>query len=91
MFAQLYKEIIKPVVADAIRAENATTPAEKLSIIKRVQKETFENSSDEVKREVEEALAEKVEEKRLKRESTGHTPQEYQEYVYVFHLSMQAS
>jgi hypothetical protein len=82
----MYKELIKPVIAGAIRAENASTPAEKLAVIKRVQKETYKNSSDEAKQEVEKVLAEKVSEKKLKKESTSHTPKEYQEYIYVFHL-----
>lgn len=63
LFGQIYKDIIKPNVTDAIKAENATTPGEKLAIIKRVQKEAYKNSSVEVKEEVEKIFAKKVSEK----------------------------
>jgi hypothetical protein len=46
----MFKEIIKPVVTEALKA--ATTPAEKLAVVKRVQKEAYMNASDDVKQEV---------------------------------------
>ena len=76
----MYKELIKPVFTGALKAENATTPAEKLAVIKRVQKEAYMNASDDVKQEVENALAQKVLAKAsLKEKSTPHTAREYQE------------
>lgn len=76
----MYKELIKPTLADALKAENATTPAEKLAIIKRVQKEAYMNASDDVKQEVEDALAQKVLAKAsLREKDTPRTAKEYQE------------
>ena len=54
LFSQMFKEIIKPVVTEALKA--ATTPAEKLAVIKRVQKEAYTNASDDVKQEARRVL-----------------------------------
>lgn len=80
LFAQMYKDIIKPVMADALRTENPTTSAEKLAIVKRIQKETYEKSSDEIKNDVNQALATKAAEKAsLKQPNPSRSPAEYQE------------
>jgi hypothetical protein len=74
----MFKEIIKPVVTEALKA--ATTPAEKLAVVKRVQKEAYMNASDDVKQEVKDvfdgmALAKAS----LREKTTSVTPKEYQE------------
>ena len=87
LFAQIYKDIIKPNVTDAIEAENATTPGEKLGIIKHVQKEAYENASVEVKEEIKRILAkmvlEKASLKQLDNAITVRTPKEYQECIHI--------
>lgn len=80
LFAQMYKDTIKPIMAKALEAENPTTAAEKLAIVKRVQKEVYENSSDEIKEDVNRVLATKAAEKAsLKNTSLSRSPEEYQE------------
>ena len=80
LFAQMYKDTIKSVMANALKAENPTTAAEKLTIVKRVQKEAYENSSDEIKEDINQVLASKAAEKAsLKKASGPRSPEEYQE------------
>lgn len=82
LFAQMYKDTMGSNVTNAIKAEHATTPGEKLAIIKRMQREAYANSSAEVKQEVDKALAEKISDKvTSKKVVTSRTPKEYQECV----------
>lgn len=68
MFSTLYyDEPIKHTVTEWIEQEKATTPGQKLNIIRTVRKEVFENLSNELLAEVNDALAQKTEEKENKK------------------------
>lgn len=84
LFAQLHKDMIQPAIEDALKAEKAVMPAEKLAVIKWVQMEAYMHSSDEVKKEVKNALAKIASEKAsMKEKKTQHTAKEYQRYVFT--------
>ncbi|KAM6493725.1 hypothetical protein JOM56_010086 [Amanita muscaria] len=80
MFSALYyDDMIKPTVMARIQEENATTPGQKLNIIKSVRKELFEGVTDEMLAKVEDALAQKTAEKESRKKAANDlTPEDYE-------------
>ena len=79
VFSSLYyEELIKPTVTARIQEENATTPGQKLSIIRSTRKEVFESLNEEMLAEVADVLAQKTAEKeRRKKNEKDLTLEDY--------------
>lgn len=79
VFSSLYyDDLVKPFVMAQIKQENATTPAEKMKIIRSVRKNIFENSNEEILAKVDDAMAQKTTEKKSRKNEKDLTPEDYE-------------
>ena len=79
VFSSLYyDELVKPAVMAQIKEEHATTPGQRLQIIRSVRKDIFGNLGEEILAEVDDALAQKTAEKEnRKKDEKDLTPEDY--------------